>query len=758
MRDPLRAITIFILGICATAPVARAGTLPAGVRPGVVKGPITIDSLGVEYQIHPTRLSPDDAVFLKESNLEAGYIQASSESWRFAARNREFEQEEFSLEEFSEIDIPIKFPDTIGRVIGQGANLSVSGSEQISFGGRTRYQVDEPLTEYGRRSKFPTLDMKQHLKIDLKGTVGEKIHVMVHHDSEIDTPLENRIKLRYEGYDDEIVQSVEMGNTSLRLPGSQFVSYSGQQKGLFGAKMLAKLGALDLTAIASRQEGVTAAARKKFGVEQNKTTLDDLSFVRNKYFFLRDPHTFVQGADFDSVRVYLDDGDYTNDDEQGAVPAYVFLQPPGLDRTDEWPGETKVSGKFTVLERNRDYAINDLTGELSLLRPVSGSQTLAVRYIYNGVPVGGYDAAGRLVLKMLRPADQELADASSPWAPTLDLMRRNIYALDHSYISEENVRVEIFRNGPTPDPNQETYDYSLILGVDLFDENERADEDNGWQTDGYADGGTVNGEQGLLIFPDLRPFDPNYATVTDRPETLLTDNQNPDIYDRPYSEIGARRDEYTKFTIEVSYSTPTTSIKLDHINILDGSEVVTLDGTRLVRNTDYQIYYDIGQIKLDEGLALTPDAEIVVDYQYVPFFATAQQSLLGLQGIYRLSDRSHIGSVVLFQSKKSPEERPRLGQEPSRIVLGDLNAKLEFRPELMTAMVNALPLIRAEQPSRLSLAGEVGMSVPNPNTKGEVYVDDMEGVSDTRSFSLARDAWVQSSPPEGYDYEDTRKI
>jgi hypothetical protein len=274
--------------------------------------------------------------FLKERALSGGVTQAFEVSWRQCAADRTFEAEARTLEDFSNIDIPIKFPKTIGRVIGQGANLNVSGSEQITFGGQTRYRVNEPLTERGRRSRFPTLDMKQHLKIDLKGTVGEKIHVMVHHDSDIETPLENRIKLRYEGDDDEIVQSIEMGNTNLAIPGSQFVSYSGQQQGLFGAKLLGKLGPLDITAIASKQEGRTAAASFEGAATKDSVILWDMDFVRNKYFFMIAPHQVSFAADFENIQVYLDDGNGNNNEGEGTLEGYAFLDPLNLAISMYW--------------------------------------------------------------------------------------------------------------------------------------------------------------------------------------------------------------------------------------------------------------------------------------------------------------------------------------------------------------------------------------------------------------------------------------
>jgi hypothetical protein len=711
------------------------------------------ESGGPVYWKAGGRLTPETPKFAQPSDLSLGFREAFQDRWKRAAAARTYEAKQASLEDYSNIDIPIKFPDTIGRVIGQGANLNVSGSEQITFGGSTTYQVNEQVTEFGKRSKFPTLDMKQQLKLDLNGTVGEKIHVTVHHDSDIDTPLENRIKLRYDGNEDEIVQKIEMGNTSLNLPGSRFVSYSGQQQGLFGAKMLAKLGGLDLTVIASKQEGRSAGASKTGGASKDSVTLYDMDYVRDKYFFMIDPYQRIQGKEFTDVKVFLDDGNGNNNYDTGAVPAWAFLDPNAPGDSASWD-QVGYHGDFDALTLNQDYAVDLQTGEIALLRPLQDAYALAVTYKYNGVQVG-VSGGAHMRLKMIRPPSTYLVERASIWkAPTLNLMRKNVYSLGARYISEEKVEVVIYRRAsPRDEELQGENAYAKILGIDLQDETGHLAGAPDWRTDGYADGGKVNGELGLLIFPDLRPFAPQVAPEG-RPAQL--EDTNPIIYDEIAKNL--KRETDTKYYMVVRYSTPETAFKLDHINVLEGSEVVTLNGNRLTRNVDYEIYYDIGQIRFKTDEALRPDAEIKVDYQYVPFLSLAQQSLVGVQGIYQLSEKSQIGSAWLFQGKKSPEERPRLGQEPSQIVMGDVNTRFDFAPPVMTTLINALPFVYSENPSRLSLAGELGMSFPNPNTKGQVYIDDMEGVQDLRSFSVMREAWVPASPPGGYRWQDNRRI
>ena len=160
------------------------------------------------------------------------------------------------------IDIPVKFPKALSRIIGEGGGLRITGYRKISFSGRSEWTEGDVLTATHRPSKFPALVMEQRSQFKIEGTIGEKIHVYVDQDSERMTELENAIRINYKGSEDEIIQEIQAGNTSLSLPKTQFVSFSQQNKGLFGIKTTAKIGPLDLVAIASQDKG--AGQRKTF--------------------------------------------------------------------------------------------------------------------------------------------------------------------------------------------------------------------------------------------------------------------------------------------------------------------------------------------------------------------------------------------------------------------------------------------------------------------------------------------------------------
>jgi hypothetical protein len=162
-----------------------------------------------------------------------------------------------------DINIPISLPKQLEAIFGRGeeTRLTVSGRERITIGGTSRWCANCPRTEgMPQQQKFPDLEMEQQLTVNLHGTIGEKINVAIDHSSRGQgIPSTNRVRLNYTGFDDEIIKLIEMGDTDLTLTGSQLISYSGQAKGLFGVKGVAQIGPLDLTVIASKEEGETSS-------------------------------------------------------------------------------------------------------------------------------------------------------------------------------------------------------------------------------------------------------------------------------------------------------------------------------------------------------------------------------------------------------------------------------------------------------------------------------------------------------------------
>src|SRR5215831_5538604 len=228
------------------------------------------------------------------------------------------------------LPIPVRLPSKLTTILGPGGPaLNVSGSESIRLSGTSNW-TNQQLGVIGQRqSLFPSLDMQQDLDIRLEGQLSDRVKVNLLQNSANQVPLANRIAINYRGDEDDFVQALDLGNTNLSLPGTQYVSYSGKNEGLFGVKLASRIGPLDFTALASKQEGRSERAVYTGGASVNKPPpFTDLDWVKGQYFLLYDPsYGSAYDIDQNSIRLYLDDANASND--QGQVQRGVAVIDPG---------------------------------------------------------------------------------------------------------------------------------------------------------------------------------------------------------------------------------------------------------------------------------------------------------------------------------------------------------------------------------------------------------------------------------------------
>ncbi len=713
------------------------------------------------------------------------------------------------------LDIPIEVPSQLRSVFGEGRpNLSVRGSERITFSGTSRWRPKEKGNEMMRRqSKFPTLDMKQELNLQLTGTIGDKVSVDIDQSSQATTPLANRIRIRYKGYEDEIVQSVDLGNTSLTLPGTNYVTYGGRAEGLFGINTQARIGPVQLTGILTKQEGQSDSRSVTRSAETRTVKIDDLNYVANRYFFLRDPNGCPWELDQGTLDVFLDDYYAGNDVEMGAVP--VVAWPPGKQYSDSLAYRRSFYRLVAGPPPNGDYQIQTslYNGHpvLMLNRPLSDEYALAVAYSgwemdrdLRPVPesfftVGGGSRpsglpgeADTLELALIRPSrsDSRIRESDLTIGPWADLRRfelRNVYDLGSRGILRDGFELRIrakttFGETQEPDRIGETT-FLMMTGLDLSRE---TDVGRVPGRDDRVDSEFVSYELGLIQFPDLRPFDPDSSDLgyrlaqcsgytfsrfgpgrppgpgespnfdnqrLRRPRALPTTTdstqyRSPWVYDR-INHVNPQAD--SRFYLEATFRSPVTMINLQAFGILPGSETVTASGRTLVRDRHYRIDYDLGEVEILEAANVTESDEISVNYSYMGF-GGSQKTLGGIAAFYRPEDSNlSMSTSWLFESKGGVPglegDRPRLGQEPSRTIVGEVAGTYKTESRLLTRLTNAIPGVHARAPSRLNMGFGAGISLPNPNTKDRLYIDDFEGAKDVVSLSMSRRQWQPTSIP-----------
>jgi cell surface protein SprA len=317
-------------------------------------------------------------------------------------------------------------------------DLRVNGQADVNAG----FQYSKNDQQGARTGNATQLDpdFKQDLRLGITGTIGDKLQINVDWDTNNQFDYQNQVKLEYTGYEDEILQSVEAGNVFLETP-SQLIS-GGQS--LFGIKSTLQFGNLNLTTIASQQEGQSNSLSIEGGAETTEFTLQPTDYDEDSHFFLgyyfrnnwnrahRDPPNLTlfngfsritdievwklqtststsEDADVRRVAALVDLGEspqllrqadeYTNPDQ---------LPSGGADQYDEADlealrdGNTSVSdyvetggtlaeplrtqdwesGKFKKLERGQDYRIDGRLGFLSLEQRLRPNEALAVAFRY----------------------------------------------------------------------------------------------------------------------------------------------------------------------------------------------------------------------------------------------------------------------------------------------------------------------------------------------------------------------------------------
>jgi hypothetical protein len=646
-----------------------------------------------------------------------------------------------------QFQIPFEVPRLAKSIMGEGgAGLKVTGYRRISFSGRSTW-TDQASVATVKQSKFPSLNMEQQSSFTISGNIGSKIFVDVNQDSKRQQTLANKIQLRYKGDEDDVVKTVELGNTNLSLPGTRFTGYSRQIQGLFGVKTTAELGGLKLTAIASQEKSANQGASFKAGSESQTRVLRDYQYLDLTYFDLARRDTvsegdLVPGDSITELELYFSVSDnanseYANDKKK----CHLFADP--FDTLNSRYSSENVSGVFVPFSKNpsyRDYYYHPLDHYVIMPQPMTyvsiGAYIKYRRKVGNTYGTTDYEIGSRpdtvtsssnaaYVLKLVANASPQ------PSFVTWNYVWRNVYSLGGRIENPDELELQVYRGDATSTSDRDVSDLNNQSGTNFINLL-RIDNDNNGQVDG-RDEQIVDRARGHLRFPTSRkPFS----------DPVLSERAD-DIYG-----VASGRQNATKYYLLIKSSTRESEFSLGHADIVSESETVTLNGKQLKRDVDYRMSYDIGRISFLNQDALNPGADVRVDYEYAPLIAAEKKTLLGARAEYQMGTSFKVGSTVLYKSEKTTDRKPRLGEEQSKALNLDADAAYSFQSGLLTKMVDALPLVESTAPSQISVNGEVARSIPNANVSGDAYVDDFEGAREQYSLGVTREGWKPSSIPE----------
>lgn len=657
-------------------------------------------------------------------------------------------------------------------------NLRVNGVANMNLGASVQQTSDPSLPPDQQTRVDPTFD--QNLQLNIQGTIGDKLTIQTDWDTERTFDYQNRLSIVYEGYEDEIIQSIEMGNVSMQT-GNSLIRGSGS---LFGIKSIAELGALRFTSILSQQKGESNIETITGGSQERQINIRPAGYENDRHFFLdyytrqefeqslANPQQSLQTLQISEVNVWVlseqiqaeegarlavalvdygvvenVDGSYSPPDnlfdpfDQSQIDAYrdptVGISASDLGLEDPRNFE---EGYFRLLTEGEDYTINRVSGYISLNRSLSSREVLAVSFSYVGqggenVNVGDVNQGGseRIFLKMLRPGRQSTDHRAFP------LTMRNVYSLGAIDLTRNNIDLELqFTEGTVAQDRLPGRNTTMLqdLGLDRVDSQGALNPDN--QVDFGT--GTLDALNGRVIFPYLEPFGSRLEEILLESGALDEDIERL-VYYELYEESQRNAERISKNNFYRFDGTVKGGVQQNFtldFALVEGSVRVFANGTELQEGIDYQVDYSFGSISILNERYTAPGQEIRIEYENQALTTIEQKTFTGLRAEYLVNNDISLGGTYFRYNERPLDDKIRIGDEPINNLVFGFDANARFDTPFITRALDALPLLSTRESSEVTFSGEFAQLRPGVSQtravsrairNNELFPDEEEGIS-----------------------------
>ena len=638
----------------------------------------------------------------------------------------------------------------------QFRNLRCSSSERL-------------LAISGCTAGFPSISPNPQYAIRTAGVVGQRLHINVDFDSQREFDANNNLQVWYEGLEDEILRRVEAGNVTFQAPSSRFISAAIPANN-FGVQAIAQIGPVELRGIFAQQKGNVVKDRFYTVGDITSQPLDrearDLDYEPGRFFFVIDPAALPgypaldilsldqvsrpESLTVSGLRVYrrraIAPGSSGNQNVGGvrAVACGTGSAAGGAAAID-CVAQREGPFEWEILQEGKDYYV-DLSGTwFALANRLDQNDYLAVSYVTGS----GADSIGTFPL--VANPDTAVVDTLrlvydpkpgvTAASPSFRFEIRSAYRVGGREVNRESVDLVLTVNRRERSPLGAPY--LGLLGLALENDLNRFDQYNRLfpRTRDPNQGDPVRDL--FVIFPHLTPFaDSTKLAATERndslyriPRAYLTTQAPPSVF-------------ALRLHVEATASADRSILALNSFQIREGSERIYVRNTLLTRGSDYTIDYASGQVQFKNADSLFQGgaAQVRAQFEERAAFSVAPTSIYGLAAHYDLGTVGQVNFTGMFQKEQSTFNRPPLGFEPSSSFIGGLSTRLHFQPEWLSRAADALPGVRTDAPSSVSLAAEIAMSKPSPNHFGQAYLEEFEGEA-ARFVPLSENVWQWGSVP-----------
>ncbi|MGM0458013.1 MAG: cell surface protein SprA [Bacteroidota bacterium] len=712
----------------------------------------------------------------KDLNLE----ESLSSNWsQLMLEARQREDRGRGLLDFS-LEIPGGEQSAFTTIFGRPeVNLRVNGVASMNVGVSVQNSPDDINLPEDQRTRIdPTFD--QSLQLNIQGTIGDKLTIQTDWDTERQFDFQNRLSIVYEGYDDEILKRIEMGNVSMQT-GNSLIQGSGA---LFGIKSVAELGPLRITSVVSQQDGESNVETISGGSQEQQINIRPADYDDDRHFFLdfytwqefenslSNPQQLTQTLQIADVEVWklqettqvderarravaLADIGVQENSQGGYLPPNnegdrfsdeqldQFRDPQeGVSASDLGIENSRnfEEGYFTPLREGEDYTINKVSGFISLQQSLGSREVLAVAFSYRGpggeiINVGEINQGGsdRIYLKMVRPRNVSTDN------DLFVLTMRNIYSLGVTNITRENLDLELeFTEGNVAQNRLPGRSNTLLqdLGLDRVDSQGSADPDN--EIDFGT--GTLNAQEGLIIFPYLEPFGNRLIDLLEESPATTEDIERlgyRELYtQRKRNAAQSSKNEFYRFS-GVSKGGVQDNYNLG-FELVEGSVRVRANGVELQEDVDYQVDYSFGSITILNDRYTAPGQDITIEYENQAFTSIEQKTFTGIRAEYEVNNDIRFGGTWFSFNERPLDDKIQIGDEPiSNSVIG-LDANARFDTPFVTRALDALPVLQTRADSEISFSGEFAQlrpgvaetrAVRRAIRNNELFSDEEEGLS-----------------------------
>ena len=698
---------------------------------------------------------------------------------------------------------------------GNSVDIRPQGSAELIFGLKMN-RIDNPsLPEEQRRNL--SFDFQEKIQMNVIGKIGDKLKLTTNFNTESTFDFENQMKLEYTGYEDEIIKKIEVGNVSLPLNGTLITGsqslFGFKTKLQFGRTTIT--GILSQQKSTTSEVEVTGGAQttefdiyadqyeanKHFFLshyfkEQYNTALSNLPFVNspvnitkievwitNKTGITNDTRNIVAFLDLAETSSNIYNTQFTQSlssnypDNNLANTMFSDLISNFSSIRDINEVNNTLSPAISInflngqdyekLERARrltesEYTVNKQLGYISLNQALNNDEVLAVAFQYtvgnNTYQVGeltttGPNAPDALILKLLKGTN------FSPGLPNWDLMMKNIYALGAYQMSADNFILDVVYENTEESgaitnylPESNLQGIPLIKLLNLDELNQQMDN----QSDGvfdYVEGITVKSANGRIIFPVREPFG-TYLKLQFNDPALAEKYTYDVLYDSTLT-IAQQYPELNKFRIKGSYQGSSGSeIRLNAMNIPEGSVTVTAGSQKLIEDQDYTVDYMLGRVTIiNEGI-LNSGLPIRISLENNSMFGIQNKTLVGIHADYEINDDFVLGATMLNLTERPITAKINTGDEPISNTIWGFDGVYESETPWITKALDKLPFLETKAKSRLITSFEFAHLIPGHHRSvgksGVSYIDDFE--SSRSSIDIKNmGSWQLASIPQGQE-------